>query len=162
MLFFLGMFLGLVFFLAGLTGAWNRLNTGMRSLRIKRNGTNLQAEILRSHPLSHKRSGTPTAVLVAGQWEWGSQRYRGEFTVPGRWWEERDGTALAVRIDPNRPDIAELPGEIPNPSWAVVLAIGWLIMGAAGAFFLVRSASIACDPIQHALLEPICQALAGG
>lgn len=159
--FFAGLLIGLIFLLAGVTGAWTRFNTGRRSLRIKRNGMNLQAEILRSQPMSHKRNGVPSAVLVAGQWEWGSQRYRGEFRVPGRWWEERDGTGIAVRIDPNRPDVAELPGEIPNSSWAIVLAVGWLIMAAVGGFFLARSASIACDPIQHALLEPICDALIG-
>lgn len=162
MVFMVGLFLGLVFLLAGLTGAWSRYRSGMRSLRIRRSGANVEAEILRSSPLDTNRRGAPTAVLVAGQWEWNSQRYRGEFTVPGSWWDERSGTSIAVRIDPNRPELAELRDEVPSPSWAIVLAIGWLIMAAAGAFFLIRSTVGACDPVQNPLLEPLCQSIVGG
>lgn len=162
MLFFVGLSLGLVFFLAGVSGAWSRYRTGMRSLRIRRGGANVEAEILRSAPMETNRRGAPTAVLVAGQWEWNSQRYRGEFKVPGSWWDERSGTSIAVRIDPNRPEVAELRDQVPTPSWAIVLTIGWLIMAAVGVFFLVRSAGAACDPVQHALLEPLCRSLTGG
>jgi hypothetical protein len=162
MLFFIGLSLGLVFFFAGISGAWSRFLTGLRSLRIRRNGTNLDAEILRSRPLRMNRKGIPTAVLIAGHWEWNGQRHTGDFTVPGRWWDQRKGTSIRVRIDPNRPGVAELVDELPNPSWAIVLAVGWLIMAAVGAFFLFRSATGACDPVQYALLEPLCQTLAGG
>lgn len=157
MLFFVGLFLGLVFLLAGLTGTWTRCRTGIRSLRIRRFGTNVDAEVLRSSPTRTSRSGDPAEFLVAAQWEWSGLRYRREFTVPDSWRDERSGTSLAIRIDPNRPDLAELRDEVPSPSWEIVLAIGWLIMAVVGVFFLVRSAGSACDPLQHALLEPLCR-----
>lgn len=162
MLFFVGLSLGLVFFFAGISGAWSRFHTGLRSLRIRRNGMNLDAEILRTQPLRTNRKGAPTSVLVAGQWEWNGRGHTGEFTVPGRWWDEHQGTSIRVRIDPNRPGVAELADESPNPSWAILLAVGWLIMAAVGALFLLRSATVACDPVQHQLLGPLCQTLAGG
>jgi len=159
MLVLVGLFLGLVFLLGGLSGAATRLRTGLRSLRIQRRGMNVDAEILRSQPLTTGRRGSPSAVLIAGQWQWGQQRYKGEFTVPGQWWEERQGTSIAVRIDPNRPEVAEVSGEKPSHVWAIALAVGWLIMAVVGAAFLVKSGTYACDLVEFDSLEPICQSV---
>ena len=161
MLVFAGLLLGLVFFLGGTSGAMNRFRLGLQSRRISRYGTNVHAEILRSQPIGASRRGIPSEVLIAGQWQWGKERFNGEFTVPGRWWEDRKGTSIAVRIDPNRPHIAEVIGESPNSTWVLALAIGWLIMAVVGAFFLYRSATVACDPVQFDVLEPVCQLFLG-
>ena len=161
MLVLVGLFLGLVFLLAGTSGALSRLREGLRSMRIRRRGMNIDAEILRSQPLTTGRSHEPAAVLISGQWEWGEELYKGEFTVPGRWWEERDGASIAVRVDPNRPHVAEVAGESPSHVWAIALAVGWLIMAIVGAVFLFRSAAYACDPVQFDFLEPMCQSVRG-
>ncbi len=139
----------------------SRIQVGLRSMRISRRGMNIDAEILRSQPLTIGPSGAPSAVLIAGQWELGEERYKGEFTVPGRWWEERQGVSIAVRVDPNRPHVVELVGESPSHVWAIALAVGWLIMAVVGAVFLFRSAGYACDPIQYDFLEPMCQSVRG-
>ncbi len=159
MLVLVGLFLGLVFLMAGASGALSRLQVGLRSMRIRRRGTIIDAEILRSQPLTTGRGGTPSAVLIAGQWKWGEKHYQGEFTVPGRWWEEREGVSIAVRVDPNRPHIAEVAGESPSNVWAIALAVSWLIMAIVGAVFLFRSAGYACDPVQYDFLEPMCQSV---
>jgi hypothetical protein len=74
MLGLVGLFLGLVFLLAGASGAVSRIQVGLRSMRISRRGMNIDAEILRSQPLTIGPSGAPSAVLIAGQWELGEER----------------------------------------------------------------------------------------
>lgn len=159
MLVLLGLFLGLVFVLGGTSGAMSRLRLGLQSIRIRRRGMNIDAEILRSQPIGDRRGDRPSAVLIAGQWQWGEENYKGEFTVPGRWWDERQGTSIAVRIDPNRPHVAQVSGETPSPVWAMALAVGWLIMAVVGLLFLYRSATVACNPVQYDLLEQACQSV---
>ncbi len=66
MLVFVGLFLGLVFLLAGTSGALSRLREGLRSMRIRRRGMNIDAEILRSQPLTTGRCHEPAAVLIPG------------------------------------------------------------------------------------------------
>lgn len=156
MLVFAGLLLGLVFLLGGTSGAMNHFRLGMQSMRINRRGTNVEAEILRSQPIGAVGGDTPSAVLIAGQWQWGGERFNGEFTVPGDWWDERHGSSIAVRIDPNRPHIAEVKGESQSPVWPLVLSAVWLIMAVVGAFFLYRSGAVACDPVQFDILEPVC------
>jgi hypothetical protein len=155
----IGLFLGLVFLLAGASGAITRFRAGWRTMRLRRRGVTVQAEVLSRR--SEDRDDGAAACVITGQWEWGNQSYKGRFTVPTSWSQEHAGISIPVRIDPNRPHIAEIPLESGSPAGKMLIAVAFLIMAVVGIGFLARSATVACDQDEYDFLEPICQSVQG-
>ena len=152
-----GMTVGLVFLLGGLTGAATRLHTGRRSLRIQRSGVTVDAEVLSRRGSDDRRS----AYAVTGQWRWGQANYTGEFTIPMRWWEDLGGMSIPIRIDPNRPQVAEILDGDGNPTLTLALGVAFIVMAVIGLVFLASSLTVACDQAVYELLEPLCEPFRG-
>ncbi len=161
MLVLVGSFLGLVFLLGGISGATSRIRLALHSRRLRRHGVTVEAEVLRSRALSDNRRDAPSAVFIVGQWPWKQAYYKGEFTVPARWWKERAGTSIAVRIDPNRPQFASIEHGSTNHGWKALLVLAWIVMAVVGLAFLFRTVAFACDQVQYDFIEPVCQSLSG-
>ncbi len=159
--FMVGLFLGLTFLLGGLSGAMSRIQLGMQSMRMRRRGVTVGAEVLSRRMLSDKTGDAPSAFLVTGQWLWGEVHYQGEFTVPERWWASSGGLRIDVRIDPKRPHVAVVEFGSKSPARELVLASVWFAMAVAGLFFLFRSVTVACGEVRHDSLEPMCEVLRG-
>jgi hypothetical protein len=157
----IGLFLGLVFLLAGTSGAVSRFRTGRRTMRLHRRGVTVQAEVLSRRPVSDERGDAGSACVITGQWDWAHKSYKGQFTVPMSWWEEHAGISIPLRIDPNRPHIAEIPLGSGSPVGTMLLAVAFLIMAVVGIGFLAGSASVACDQAQYDFLEPFCESVRG-
>lgn len=157
----IGLFLGLVFLLAGTSGAVSRFRAGRRTMRLRRRGVTVPAEVLSRQAVSVERGDAVPACVITGQWEWGHQSYKGRFTVPTSWWEEHAGISVPVRIDPNRPQVAEIPLESENLTGKMLMAVAFLIMAVVGIGFLARSATVACSEAQYAFLEPFCESVRG-
>lgn len=157
----IGLFLGLVFLLAGTSGAVSRFRAGRRTMRLRRRGVTVQAEVLSRQPVSDERGDADSACVITGQWEWGHQSYKGRFTVPTSWWEEHAGISIPLRIDPNRPHVAEIPLESGSPAGKMLIAVAFLIMAVVGIGFLARSAAVACDYARYDYLEPFCESVQG-
>jgi hypothetical protein len=155
-----GLFLGLVFLLGGLSGAVSRIQMGLQTMRMRRRGITVDAEVLSRRMLADKAGDAPSEFLVTGQWLWGEAQYQGEFTVPERWWESSGGLS-SVRIDPKRPHLAVVESGLINPVRELLLASVWFIMAVVGLFFLFRSVTVACDQVRYDSLEPICESLRG-
>ncbi len=156
---FVGLLLGLVFFLGGLSGAATRFRRAFQALRFRRSGVRLDAEILARRAAERR----PTKdQVVTGQWVWGERNYRDEFTVPETWLAERGGTlTMPVRIDPDRPHRAVVEDDpSSSPFLDLVVALVWVAMAAVGVLFLVAAWPAACSqPDFDELLQPICDAL---
>ena len=73
------------------------------------------------------------------------------------WWDEEGGTSIPVRIDPDRPQNAEIGEDWGYPGLTLLLATAFFVMAGVGLFFLVRSVSGACNPVQFDLIEPVCE-----
>jgi hypothetical protein len=157
----IGVFLGLVFLLAGTSGAVSRFRGGRRTMRLRRRGVTVPAEVLSRQPVSDERGDAVSACVITGQWEWGHESYKGRFTVSTSWWEEHAGISIPVRIDPNRPHIAEIPLESGSPVGKMLIGVAFLVMAVVGIGFLARSATVACDQAQYGFLEPICESVRG-
>ena len=161
LVFLIGLFLGLVFLLAGLSGASSRVRLWMQRMRMRRRGVTVEAEVLSRRTLSGIASDARSGFLVTGQWLWGQTQYQGEFTVPEHWWEGRGGLRIPVRIDPKKPHRAVVESGSRNPVWDLLFALVWFVMAVVGLFFLLRSVSVACDQVRFDALEPICESLRG-
>ncbi len=157
----IGLFLGLVFLLGGLSAALSRLRLGMQSIRMQRRGVTVDAEVLSRRMLASKAGDARSSFLVTGQWLWGQEQYQGEFTVPEQWWEGRGGLRIPVRIDPSKPHVAVVASGSRKPIWELLVALVWLVMAAVGLFFLFKSMTVACDQVRYDSLEPICESLRG-
>lgn len=121
----------------------------------------VQAEVLSRRLLPGKSGDADSTFLIAGQWLWGRAQYQGEFTVPEPWWEGRGGLKIPVRIDPKKPQVAEIETGSRNPVWELLFALVWIAMAVVGLFFLFRSVAVACDQVRYDSLEPICESLRG-
>lgn len=157
----IGLFLGLVFLLGGLSGASSRVRLGMQRMRMRRRGVTVDAEVLSRRTLSGNAGNARSGFLVTGQWLWGQAQYQGEFTVPEHWWEGRGGLTIPVRIDPKKPHLAVVESGSRNPVWELLFALVWFVMAVVGLFFLFRSVTVACDQVRYDTLEPICESLRG-
>ncbi len=156
-----GLLLGLVFLLGGLSGALSRARRGMQSMRMRRRGVTVDAEVLSRRTLHGTAGDARSAFLVTGQWLWGQAQYQGEFTVPEHWWEGRGGLRIPVRIDPRKPHVAVVESGSRSPAWELLFALVWFVMAVVGVFFLFRSMTVACDQVRYDSLEPICESLRG-
>jgi len=154
MLVFAGFFLGLVFFLAGLSGAISRVQTGRRWRRLEQRGANVNAEVLSRVPAE-----AGDGCTVTTRWEWKESFYTRRFTVPQKWWDKHGGTMIQVRIDSNKPELGELALTARSPVLTLVVAGIWLAMAVVGLLFLFRSVTIGCDQSQFDLIEPVCESV---
>lgn len=150
-----GFFLGLVFLLAGLSGATSRVRTGNRWRRLKQRGVTVDAEVLSRVPAE----GDTDGCTITTRWEYENDSYRGEFTVPEEWWERHGGTSIRVRIDSAKPGVAEIALQAKSPTWTLAVAIIWIVMAVVGALFLFRSVTMGCDQSQFGFLEPVCESV---
>jgi len=155
MLVLAGFFLGLVFLLAGLSGAASRVRTGNRWRRLEQRGVTVDAEVLSRVPAE----GDTKGCTITTRWEYEDDSYRGEFTVSEDWWEKHGGTTIQVRIDSNKPQVAEIALQAKSPNWTLLVAMIWLVMAVVGAFFLFRSITMGCDQSQFELIEPVCESV---
>jgi Protein of unknown function (DUF3592) len=152
-----GLLLGLVFLLGGLTAAADRLRSGLRSMRLRRHGTTITAEVLKSTKRSDEGRGK--GVLVTGHWEWGSNSYRKQFTVSDRWWMANGGLTIPVRVDPDRPQRAAVDVSSRSPVWTLLIAAAFIVMAVVGVVFLFQSAITACDSAELDILKPLCESV---
>lgn len=155
MLVLAGFFLGLVFLLAGSSGAISRAQTGSRWRRLEQRGVTLNAEVLSRVP----SEGADSGCTVTTRWEFEDNSYQRKFTVPNEWWDKHGGTTIQVRVDSNRPEFAELALLKKSPHWTMLVAVIWFAMAVVGLFFIFRSVTMGCDQLQFDPIEPVCESV---
>jgi hypothetical protein len=147
-----GAFVGLVFLLGGISGSATRIRSGLRSMRLRNRGTTVDAEVLTSVNRSEEKG-----VAITGHWTWGQESYKRQFIVSDRWWMVNGGLTIPVRLDPNRPRVAEIDEGGRGPMLSIALGVAFGVMAVVGAAFLFRAAGAACDTAGLDFLDTICE-----
>lgn len=151
-----GSFLGVVFFFGGISGAFNRLRQGMRTVRLRKRGVTVDAEVLSRRDLPETG---PDGFAVTAQWTWGGKNYTGDFQVSNRWWEDHGGTSIPIRINPDRPRTSTVAHGTGRAVGKLLVGTAFLIMAVVGLGFLFRSLTVACDQTQLDFLGSVCNIL---